>query len=1678
MDDAMQGSAPAVEAGTPPATRSRVQSSVLPRLATVLILVGILVLGVYFRMVGRNWDEDQHLHPDERFLTMVTTGISPARSIGEYFDTPNSPLNPYNKGFGSFVYGTLPLFIVRYVGEFGNSQPWLQSLVGVKNNLVGYGEITLLGRFLSSLFDLFALVLLFFIGRRLFGTGVGLLAALLGAFSVLNIQQSHFYTADTFANFFAILLFYFCVRTLQEGRWWDYLGVGIALGAAVGSRINLLTLAGVVVVVLALRFWDAYRASRRVAAEGETTATPDYSVPMIGAAIVLLATLVTFRLIMPYAFQTPGTNPLSWWSFNPQWSADMSNASKMNRGDVDLPFGHQWTDRWIVWFPFYNMVMFGLGVPLGLAAWAGWFVALGQMLLAARRGIAKALDDPKVRALIIPVLWIGITFFFHGTQWVKSVRYFLQMYPIMALMAAWFLVAVWTWATSRAQTGRGGRLWQGLAALLAAVVIGGSFLYALGFSNIYTRPVTRVAASRWIYENVPTGATVSLDTAEGPRLAQVPLPNHFTWAATGQQNVTPFKAPADGTLAGVRMNYLANPAKTATPSTLQVTIARDPGGQQIVAQGQASGDLSKYGTKGGPLDVTLPTGAQLEAGKDYYFITRATGGGAITSRNSALGNEHWDDGIPLRVDNRDGFSFYEGVEMTNYDEDEPAKLDKMVNKLDQADYLFMTSGRLYESIPRLPMRWPMTTRYYDLMLNDPEQLGFKLAGEWTSYPTMGPLVINDDTSEEQFRVYDHPKVLIFQKLPTFNKDDVRRKLGDGIDWANIQRLWDKEATNVYNNARWRKIPVIGAIIGDRLAPLPGKTPQGDNAEAAAPKTDLMLPRADWVNQQLNGTWSSYFTLDSPLSWGIVSVIIWLTAIELLGLIFFPIGFAIFRGLSDRGWFSSKIAGLLVVSYGAWLAASVQRIIPFGRGLVAAMLVVMLIASALCVWRLRPGLREFVRERRSHLLAGEAVFLALFVAFLLIRMGNPDLWHPVMGGEKPMDFAYFNAVIRTQFFPSYDPWFAGGELNYYYYGFVLGAVMVLMTGVVPSTAYNLMVPLFFALTGLGAFAVAYNLVARGGWGGSAIERRPGWAPVIFGAVGAAFVVVVGNLGEVKLLSDGFTQISGGGMESSIPGLGLVLNTLGGLGKVLTGQASLGFRQEWWYWNASRAIPHPQGETVPITEFPFFTFLYGDLHAHMLTLPLTLLALALCLNALVREPGDWRLGVSNLGWPTVIVSWLFFGLTIGVLRPANTWDYPTYLAVAVGVFLLAAYRAHGLSLRALGEAAWRSALLIVLSTVLWLPFINNFATGYTAVEPWTGSRTVWWSYLIVHGLFLFVLATFIALHAWRWWEKHSTEPSARQLAYGVAIVLAALMVVLAFANYGAFVIGLPILVVGALLLLRRDTSPSTAFILLITAAGISLTLMVDLIVLKGDISRMNTVFKFYLQVWILFGVGAAAALAWVWDALRRVSSTTRTVWQTAFVLLVFGVALYPIFATWGRVNDRFDKSVGPTLDGMAYMLKATYNDGPDNRPPASYPLKWDYDAIRWMEQNIQGTPVVLEAQTPEYRWGSRVAIYTGFPTVVGWSWHQRQQRSALTTPIVEQRGDDVKNMFNTPDPRQALDLMRRYGVSYIYVGPTEKAYYQPAGIAKFQTMAQQGQLEQVYTNPEVTIYRVVGAGATSS
>ena len=276
-EDSNAGSDSAVvnEAAVPHAAKREFDSVAVRRHATWLALALILVLGGIFRFTGVNWDELQHLHPDERFLTMVTTGIQlpgeaghqrdPAAGLpdwGGYFDTKCSPLNPYNRGFGNFVYGTFPLFLVKLVGE----------VLGKG----GYDQVHLVGRVLSGLFDLFSVALIFFIGRRLYGKRVGLLAALLLAASVLNIQQSHFFTVDTFANVPLLLAFWFALDIADgRGGWRAYLLAGVFFGLALAARINLAPFAAIIALAGMLRLMQGVKITAVGLARGSCRSDTD-----------------------------------------------------------------------------------------------------------------------------------------------------------------------------------------------------------------------------------------------------------------------------------------------------------------------------------------------------------------------------------------------------------------------------------------------------------------------------------------------------------------------------------------------------------------------------------------------------------------------------------------------------------------------------------------------------------------------------------------------------------------------------------------------------------------------------------------------------------------------------------------------------------------------------------------------------------------------------------------------------------------------------------------------------------------------------------------------------------------------------------------------------------------------------------------------------------------------------------------------------------------------------------------------------------------------------------------------------------------------------------------------------------------------------------------------------------
>lgn len=1537
-----------------------IQSMVRTLTDTRVALALILALALTVRLWDLNWDDDQHLHPDERFLTMVETKLQVPGSLGQYFNTAESPLNPYNQGYSSFVYGTFPLFFTKLAGEVLDEVadvvrpvPWVLDRLFGKDiqqlkDLGDYGNINLVGRLLSAFFDAGTIAVVFLIGRHLYDRRVGLLAALLLALTVAHIQHSHFFVVDTFVTFFSMLTIYYAVLVARQGRWSHYALAGVAFGLAVACKLSAFPLAGIIVLAAAWHHWSAIREwanwlweKWRVLVLGPTPGgepgamvqPPDrFLMVRVGVGLVMAAliSLLVFRVAQPYAFDGP-----HFWDIglNQNFRDDITNLRLLQDGTSDYPPSIQWIGRTPYLFPLKNIVVWGMGLPLGVVAWTAFAYATWRLL-----------RHREPQHLLL-VAWIAVNFGYSGGRFITTMRYFLPIYPALVILGAWLLTVAWNrgWVERALDSIRilAPRLRTAAPVAVRAVAVGvviATVLWALAFTSIYRRPVSRVEASEWIYDNIPEGTAIA-------------------------------------------------------------------------------------------------------------------------------GHEHWDDPLPLSLPDGRNYTRYQTMEMTPYDPDSPEKAQKLLSVLDRADYIILSSNRVYGSVRRLPARWPVTTRYYDLLFA--EELGFHLRKEITSYPSLFGVSIPDQGAEEAFTVYDHPKVHIFEKTADYSPQRARALLDieDAETAASFQR----------------------AVSENRL----------DLTDMA--QNGLLLRPADLEKQRSGGTFADLFDLGGfsnshPL-------LVWLFTVELVSLAVLPMGLLLFRALPDRGYLLSKPLGFLVLSYLVWLGVAAKAF-DFTQGAIAGALVLMVLAGLVVGYVTRRRLLDFVRGHWRAILLMEALFLAAFLAFYFIRLNNPDLWHAARGGEKPMDFAYLNAVTRSTTLPPYDAWMSGGYINYYYFGQFMTATLTKFTGILPEVAYNLAVPLFFALTVGATFSIGYNLTEAAR---KRLRWRPGrlpiasWTPVGAGLLAVLLVTIVGNLNGLA----GLSRASDWHLD--VPVLGPVAATVGGMKEVLFGGASLGAS---YYWDPTRMMP----PTTAITEFPFFTFMFADLHAHLMAIPFAVtslgmgLSLVLAGTRLSRESPRFR---AWLSWGLVIA----MALVIGALRWINSWDYPPFLLMGLAALFLSERAIEGrANWRMLGWTVVKGAVMVALSYLLFLPFQRTYALPATGFHA-TPETTPFHQYLSHFGLFLFLVVSLLAFLGYRHVRRQGPGRSALALvaAFVVMVVLATLVVeasgpllarlpvsftitgLSAFDFLGdllsndipvaAFaLLGLAVLVVLAW---REFSSPRPdtsirLFVFGMIALALFLSAGVEVAVLDEDIQRMNTVFKFYLHIWILLALASAFGV-WYLLAVARPQETVvrqldglptesrrlapvaaRSAFAVGLVALLLSALVYPFFALPERVEDRF-VSLGRTNDGLAFMQYATYGD--EN---GTYELRYDYEAIRWLRDNVEGSPPIIEAVTPEYRWGSRISIYTGLPAVAGWNWHQRQQRGDFAQMVLD-RQREVQDFYSTPDVALAQRILDRYDVAYVIVGQLERGYYPPEGIAKIEA-GLGGMLTLVFDNGGTQIYRV--------
>ena len=243
---------------------------------------------------------------------------------------------------------------------------------------------------------------------------------------------------------------------------------------------------------------------------------------------------------------------------------------------------------------------------------------------------------------------------------------------------------------------------------------------------------------------------------------------------------------------------------------------------------------------------------------------------------------------------------------------------------------------------------------------------------------------------------------------------------------------------------------------------------------------------------------------------------------------------------------------------------------------------------------------------------------------------------------------------------------------------------------------------------------------------------------------------------------------------------------------------------------------------------------------------------------------------------------------------------------------------------------------------------------------------------------------------------------------------------------------------------------------------LTSIPDIIDLRLGLGRMNTVFKFYFQAWLFFALGSSILTFHIFKKIK----TKKLLFILTFIVIgIFFVAAltYPLTSSIAKINDKMGSNRKPTLDGTDYMKSSAYFD---NNHAIS--LIYDFDAINWINKNIKGNPVILEANTPIYRWGNRISVYTGLPTVLGWDWHEIAHRQYMTPDQIQIRANHIREIYTSYNFETTKNFLMLYNVSYIYLGELEKAYYDTSGFERVVNN-NVSYFQKAYISPNVIIYK---------
>ncbi len=802
-------------------------------------------------------------------------------------------------------------------------------------------------------------------------------------------------------------------------------------------------------------------------------------------------------------------------------------------------------------------------------------------------------------------------------------------------------------------------------------------------------------------------------------------------------------------------------------------------------------------------------------------------------------------------------------------------------------------------------------------------------------------------------------------------------------------------------------------------------------------------------------------------------LVWWLALGVIGWLFWPVAARLFPD-GDQGYLLAKPIGLALSTLVFW-TLSYLKILKFTR----PVLIVVLLGTGLLAWLWQKNGWQLTaskswpsRIRRAA--AGELIFGLALLAWTFARGLKPE----IDGLEKFMDVGFMNTIWRTDYLPAADMWLSGHSINYYYYGQYAYTFVAKLVGLRPEISYNLAMATTFAM----AFALSYAAVSQIFHLLRASQpKMPRALPAVGGLLAGGLVSLTGN-------SHAFFYADKGPGQRIIDSL--VNNN------VISGLADKMF----WFADSTRFIGYnPDTGDKTIHEFPFYSFLVADLHAHVVNLAFVLLLVAL----LARLVADHRLvgAAENLrihqqqdfssdrDWHRSGLSETFkrfkalaangkvlmILILLSIAMMGNYWDFAIYLTVLAIVLFLINIRSFG-TIRAAGIPVFlvQCALLLLvylgtgnpivtLVLLLLAVLVNHYLTlVFGDALTLTGAQ-ISWAMFLPHLLTLPFSLGFESIAKSLALTVSSTPLWQLLILWGPHVLAALLFIVflLTAARPGSRLSRLSQqppdrsgqnLSAGRLARFIRGYSTADLLMVVLAICAIGLLIVPELIyvvdIYSGDYKRANTMFKFTYQAFVLLSLVWGYAVVRVgaaWIRWQAKLSTRLLAWPAGLIFIVLVVALvlpawYPAAATTQWLGDI---SVA-RYQGLDGLVQFGQKNSDKIEEYALGELAPDLAAINWLNQNVEGQPVILEAAGESYTDYCRISAFTGLPTVMGWETHEWLWRTSKSTPeaygsVVWPRQEDVRLMYTTSDQTQRIQLLDQYDITYIIIGDLERAKY---------------------------------------